>query len=646
MPKFTKSVPSFKAPKQLGFDWANFSGGLNTLFRDLEIKDNELSQAQNVMLVGQGAPTKRWGTAIYHLAGESGMVRGLKGFYPSGASGAVELLAITDDGLLTVKSGASYTARSGFSWSSGYPSEMAQLANKMYIVNGQKELARYSNPTLVGFPTISPPSNLFATGISGATGSNTISYRVTHTSTVGETAPTDAYPLSSQPLDLTNGTVRVQWTNASTASSVRTGTNIYGRVLGTETFLAHVDGQATRWDDDGSSDPQLFAFPPLADSTGGPKCRFIKKFQDRLIYSGFDSDPTLVLISGRVPNHEKFDFGSGGGFVRIEPDSGDNITAIETTEDKIIVFKESSVWSVRLNQVQIGNFFLIEPVYSLITGSVGCASQRSVVRVENDILFLARGGRGVYVLGYEPNILNILRTNEISVKVRPYFQNITPTQEMNAAAAYKDYKFIITFPSKNEAMVFDRERNAWTGPWTLDGSILEVFHDSSDVIRLVMGDDDSTYVDEFSVSYPGDRGVAFGTIVRTKKDDLGDWTRFKNIQNVFSRWRNILGSVSVTIRLESRTGTSYSATSFTVTPTTGSSGWGNDMWGDFLWGNTNATAIAADQSETIRQSLLNDTARNIQIIAQTDELNDNYELLGVKTEAQEIGDYRPSSWRT
>ena len=652
MPRFAKRVPPFKAPRSFSFDWQNFRGGLNTLFRDQEIKDNELSQATNLMLVAQGVPTKRWGTAIYYLAGESGMVRGLKGFYPSGASGSNELLAITDDGLLTVKSNASYTVRTGASWASGYPVEMAQLDNRMYIVNGQRELARYSNPTLVGFPTIAQPSALFATQISGVSGTNTYSYMLTHTSTVGETSGYLAtgvgniYVLPNQPTDPSLGSTKIQWTNASTASGVRTGTNIYGRTLGYETFLAHVDGTATQWIDDGNSVPQLFSFGPKSDSTGGPICGVVRKFQDRLVYSKFLNDSTLVMISGRVPNQERFDFGSGGGFVRIEPDSGDDITAIETTEDKIIVFKERSVWSITINQVQIGNFFLIEPVYKLITGSVGCSSQKSVVRVENDIVFLGRGGRGLYVLGREPNFVgDVLRTNEISIKDRPYFQDLTPAQELSAAAAYFNYKYIITFPGKNECMVFDRERNAMMGPWTIDGSNLEVYSDSSDIIRLVMGDDDSTNVDEFSSSYPGDRGSAFTTILRTKKDDMGDWTRFKNIQNVFTRWRNILGSVDVTIRTESRTGTTVTSSDFTVTPTTGSSGWGDNLWGNTMWGDSTTAGTSADQSETVRQALLNDTARNIQITVQTDELNDNYELLGIKTEAQDIGDYRPSAWR-
>ena len=195
-------------------------------------------------------------------------------------------------------------------------------------------------------------------------------------------------------------------------------------------------------------------------------------------------------------------------------------------------------------------------------------------------------------------------------------------------------------------MVFDRERNAMMGPWTVDGSVLEVYSDPSDIIRLVMGDDDSTNVDEFSSSYPGDRGSAFTTILRTKKDDMGDWTRYKNVQNVFTRWRNILGSVDVTIRTESRTGTTVTSSDFTVTPTTGSSGWGDNLWGNTMWGDSATAGTSADQSETVRQALLNDTARSIQITAQTDELNDNYELLGIKTEAQDIGDFRPSSWRT
>ena len=644
--RFDTRPKPFKPPRSLSFDWKNFRGGLNTLFREQEIAPNELAQAQNITLVGQGAPTKRPGTGVYFLSGLAGSVRGLKGFYPSGASGSNELLAINDDGLLTKQSNASYSTLTGVSWTSGNNVEMAQVANHMYFVNGVRELARYSSPTLVGFPTIGRPTGFIATQISGISGTNTVGYKLAAVSTVGETAPTTGFQTASQPLSLSLGAVRLTWTNSSVASGIRIATNIYGRTPGDETFLAQVDGEATQFIDDGTSIPRLFAYPPTADSTGGPIAKYIRRFKDRLVFAGFSGDPTLVLISGRTPNHEKFDFGSGGGFVRIEPDSGDDIVAVEIKGDKIIVFKEKSVWQVTLSDIQIGNFFLIEPKYELVTASVGCASQRSVVHVENDIFFLGKGGKGVFILGNEPGIIgDILRTNELSVKIRTYFQNLTAGQEMDACAVYHNSKYMISFPGKNETMVFDRERTAWLGPWTFDTRVFEVYYDSSEQVHLVFGEDDSTNVDELSTGYPGDKGSAMSTILRTRKEDFGDWTKFKTVKNLFSRWRNVLGSVQVDIQLEKRSGTAVTAKSFTLTPGSGNTGWGADVWGVALWGDSEEVGVSQDVSEIVKQAFLQAAARNTQITVKTSNLNDSYELLGIAGEAQEIPSFRPNSWK-
>lgn len=627
------------------FNWEDFSGGLNTLFRETEIKDNELAQAQNLQLVGKGVPTKASGTAVYFLANESGSVRGLQGFYQK--DGSNQLLSITDTGFLTKRSNASYTTLTGASWASGYPVEMTQLDDKMYIVNGQRELARYSNPTLVGFPTIAAPSSLFATQISGTSGTNTYSYVLTHITDVGETAGSNPYQFTNQPLDPSLGSTKLSWTNASSASGTRVGTNIYGRTAGTETFLARVDGEATQWIDDGTSIPQLFAFVPLADSTGGPIAKYVKRFKDRLIYSGIAGDPTMVLISGRLPNHEKFDFGSGGGFVRIEPDSGDEIVGLETKGDKILVFKQRSIWEVNIEQVQIGNFYLIEPKYRLITSSIGSAGQRSIAQVENDIFFLASSNRGVYVIGNEPGIIgDLLRTNEISVKIRPFFQNITAAEEMNAAVTYSNGKFYLTIPGKNQTMVFDRERQAWMGPWTFDGSILHVYYDTDTKPHLLIGSDSTPpEVLEISDQFSGHKGVAMGTILRTKREDFKTWSSFKNIQSIYTRWRNIVGSVSVDIRLEGTSGNTLTQKSFNVVSGSGNSGWGADQWANTQWGDSEESGESRDLNELIREALLNETARNVQMIVKTTGLIDDYELMAIRGEANEIGPaIRPHSW--
>ena len=648
MPRFNQSQPTYKPTRDVSFSWDTFRKGLNTLLRENEIGKDELAQAENVLLIGKGIPTKRWGIALMHQAGATGAVRGLKGFYPSGASGSNELIALTDEGYLTNRSNASYSPLTGASWASGYNAEMVQLDNRLYVVNGQRELVRYSSPTLVGFPTIGIPGSLGASNLSGATGATTKSYRVSAVSNVGETLASTSISLTTQPETLGGtfgGTIRVNWAAVSTASGVLQGYNVYGRDQGEERFLGSVDASSTVFLDTGAAIPKDFTYPPSADSTGGPKCRFIERFQDRLVFAGFAESPTKVLISGRVPFHERFDIASGGNFVLIEPDGGDPITGIKTFRDRIVVFKERSIWQVTLTQEQVGNFFVTTPSLQLITNSNGCIAPRSIVAVEGDVYFLSRSG--VRSLGYEQGFaFDVLRSSEISVKIRPFFKNLAISQLSGAVAVYHDFKYVVTFPGLEKTMVFDRERGAWVGPWTFDANVFEVYYDSTNNAHLLFGNDTTPLVDELSSSYGDDKGTAINTILRTRQEDFGDWTLFKNVKEIFVQFRGITGSVSVDVQLETRNGTAITAKAFEVNPNTGVSGWGADLWGSTLWGNSASAGGGLDTAQTIRWATLNRAARTMQLILRTTDRLDNFELLGIRGNAKPIGaGFRPSSWR-
>lgn len=641
MPTFRNNYSAYKAPKPIDFEWPTFSKGLNNLLRDNEIDKAELSQADNILLKGKGIPTKRWGTDTYYSAAATGSVRGLRGFYVSGASGANELLAITDQGLLTIKNGSSFDIRAGVSWASGMDVYMAQLDNRMYIVNGQRELSRYSSPTLVGFATISVPSSLGASNISNATGATEKSYRVSAVSNVGETLASTAISLPTQPQTLggtSGGVIRLTWGEVSDAI----GYNVYGRDSGNERFLGFSDSNVFM--DDGSAVPKEFTFPPTADSTGGPLAKYIIRFQDRLVMAGFPSELSKLLISGRAPNHEKFDLANGGNFIKIEPDAGDDIVQIVPFRDRIVVFKERSIWQVTLATQQIGNFFVTLPTAQMITASDGCISPRSVVPVENDIFYLSR--KGVRSLGYEAGFsFDVLRSNEISVKVRNFFKSLTVSQAERAVATYFDNKYIISFPGLNKAMVFDRERVAWIGPWSFDGNVFETYYDSSNNELLLMGKDDAPSVVDFNESYASDEGTVIATLMRTKKEDFGDWTYLKNIKSIFAAFRNVTGNVAVDITLEGRDGNVVTSKSFDVNPNLGNSGWGADLWADAQWGNTEEDGGGVDITDIIRWAFINKSARTMQIALSTSNINDNYELLGLKGEANVIqGGFRPHRW--
>jgi len=266
--------------------------------------------------------------------------------------------------------------------------------------------------------------------------------------------------------------------------------------------------------------------------------------------------------------------------------------------------------------------------------------------VENDIFFLTRNG--VYVLGYEPNILNVLRTNEVSARVRPLFENISYADLQNASAEYIDKKYILSFPTSKKTLVYDRERIAWTGPWITPFGIRKwhVYYDSSGVQTWLAGDDGEPIVTQFNSGYSSDKGTAFTTILRSKKEDFGDWSLFKTIKDLFLNFRNVQGSVDVNIRVEERNGNVVTVSNFAITTTSTTGGWGADAWGGTQWGDSEYSGSATDVNDLVRWVILNKTGRSIQLDVRTSNAGDNYELLGVRISArpQSTGS-TPSAWR-
>lgn len=653
MPSFNFKEPAYKPPKTLQLDWAEFKGGLNTLLRQTEIKDNELAQADNLKLVGKGVPTKREGSANYFLtapsvATGSQRVRGLKGVeFASGVSGVNELLALSDWGVLVKKNGASYTPIMGASWASGYNVDMVQVYNKVYITNGIDTLKKYDGASIYSFTQLSRPTGVTATNLSGVSGTFTRSFRISAFNNVGETIASDAVLITNTPQDLINTTIRLNWVTSSPASAVA-GYGVYGVDSGDERFLTSVDASTLRYDYQGVPDPSNLVFPQAADTTSGPIGKYIISHKDKLVMGNIDGFPSRVSWSGGGSNVDKFNWRFGGGYIDIDKDAGDEVKGLIEFQDSIIVFKERSIWSVTL----AASGDIVIPTVKMIMRGVGCVSHRTIKNVENDVFFLSR--RGIYTLGNEPNFLNVLRTNEVSARIRPIFETLTPSQLEQACAAYSSNKYRLSYPSttatKNtKEIIYDRERIAWMGPNTFPATpaIYETYFDGSNREVLVWGDSDDNFVTEFSAANSNDKGVKIQTILLTKKTAFDNPFRFKQMKNLFSNWRNVAGSPFVNIILETRDGAVGSAESFSITASNSGVGWGFDKWGAFKWGNTLGAGSSAGSNDLAKRTRINKVGRTVQVEITTTGNNDKYELLALQLQAQELGEgIIPSSWDT
>lgn len=633
MPYFSQTPPKYTPSKKSVAEWSTFKRGLNLLLRPTELKNDEMAQADNILLTGSGVPTGRWGTSPYFTAGSTGTIRGL-GTYIQGTTN--EIFALTDSGYIYKKNGTSSTQITGQSWPSGAIMRSEQLGGTTYVVSENVTFTSYAGSTFSIYATVTKPTGVAASNISGVTGSNRVSYKiVANTSNGGHTEPSDAYVLAGVPSDLTKTAIRVAWNSVSAPSL--SGYEIYrGEISGDETFLTAVDPNITSYVDNGSlASPTLT--PPLTNTTGGMRSKFIKRYQNRLLMVDA-SRPSTLVITGRYPDHTSTALMDGGGSIDIDPDSGDDITGLEIQPiaDRIVVYKNHASYLVKLDFVTVGPFYLMDPSYSPISTAVGCSNQDTIATIENDTFYF--GTDGIYVTGYEPNFLNIIRTNEVSARVRPYFDKLGASDYASACAMYVDNKYILSFPRLKEMLVYDRERGCFAGIWKLPYGIshMRKYYDGTGTEHWVVGSYENNQVYEFVPSVNSDNSTAIIKTIRTNKNDFGDWTRLAILEFFYILLRAITGTVTVNIIIEDRDGTNSNAKTFTLTGSevSGLAGWGTDGWGDITWGDSNTNEYSASVDEITRWGSLFKQIRAVQVEVTSESTDSNFELLQINMRAK------------
>lgn len=636
MPQLNTRVTAYKKSRDIIVEWDNFKKGLNLMLRPTELGRDELAQADNILLTGSGVPTGRWGTDNYFTVNATGSIRGI-GTYKNTSTDTNEIFALSDQGYLAKKNGSSSTTITGQSYPSGSIIRAEQLGGITYIVSKDRPMASYTGATLAIFATLSAPTGVRVSNFSGASGTSVQSWRVTTLSTSGgETTGSTAFELPNLPQNLTDTELRVFWTLAT--GNIE-GYQIYRGVPGDERFLAAVGPSISSYIDRGEPSSETI-LSPLTNTTGGVKSNFIVKFRDRLLAVDAN-DRNKLLISGRYPNQGSYNYYDGGGYIYIDPDSGEDITgiAVQPGSDKIIVYKDSSHYAVELTTVTIGNFVLLDPSYQPISTAIGASTQDTIQTVENDTFYFGR--KGLYVTGYEPNFLNVIRTNEVSAKMRPYLNLLNDNDYTSACAFYVDKKYILSFPRRKECIVYDRERGAWTGPWKTPFGISKMLKhtDSTGTEKWVIGSYNSNDIYTFEPSLNTDAGTAIEKIVKTNKETFNAWSLLKIIKLFYVLLRGIKGQVNVNIIAQLRDGSTTSIKSFSIegSAVSGSIGWGIDSWGTAQWG-TSAGTVVVTTDEVPKYTQLFKSIRFIQVEVSTTTSNANFELLNLRATASSQGE--------
>lgn len=286
---------------------------------------------------------------------------------------------------------------------------------------------------------------------------------------------------------------------------------------------------------------------------------------------------------------------SEANIIDISKDDGDKITGLAKFQEKLIVFKERSIYQLTFD-ASTG-----APTVIQLNGSVGCVSHRSIENVENDVYFLSRGG--YYTLGNEANYQTIIRTNELSVRIHPVIETITPANLPNTCSIYSGFVFYSSISTggtttNNATLTYDRRFGAWSKWTNVNANAFTEFIDSSNVKHLYFAADDQAQVFEIIEGTYSDNGDAISSQWTSKAINFGDFSLYKQILYIDFEFRQIVGSVTLNVITDGGTVANSTSLSFT-TDVTGTIG--DEMWGDPMWGG----GVSDSASSTISTSSAN-----------------------------------------
>lgn len=502
---------------------SNFRKGLNNFLEKNKIDDDELSVAENIRYIDNGAPQSRGGTKLFGNI-QSNVITLLANFI---STSATEINIITGGNLKKYNIGTgNFDTIQGLTFEANAVGTSTMLGEKLYISNGIDPLTIYNGTTLTRFTSISAPTGLSATlGTSLSAGSYSYSYRVTATNDVGETESSTAVTVTTNKRreewnfdpnsPNANFSILLSWTAVTGAKAY----NIYGVKQGSETYLDTVT-TGTSYRDYGLKESSLLFSAPTGNTTIAPKGNVIATYNSSIFIAGDEEAPSRLYYSAGLDQPENFTIGAGGGYVDIQAGSDDGkITALYPFQNQLIVFKNRSIWSFR--------FGTEAPQVQNISNLVGCINPRCVTQVENDLFFVFEKNDGIalYSLGYEPNFQNVLRTAEVSIRVKNSINNVRTSNLKNVCVCYADGKLYVSYAEGNSAknnrvLVYDRERASYSVDTGISARQMILARDNNQNPRLLWIDDADNTVTEYNSNFLDDKGALIKWKYRTKDFDL------------------------------------------------------------------------------------------------------------------------------
>lgn len=232
---------------------------------------------------------------------------------------------------------------------------------------------------------------------------------------------------------------------------------------------------------------------PTENVTQGVKASHVKCIDSRLYFWGGTSNPQRLWIGGNPGNLLSISPGTGGGFVDVEPGTGQEIRVVTKYKTQggasivtMLCDSKNSMMEQRFNLVE--NTISLSNEQSMkswqaeqVAGSVGVKGFHGALVCEDGLYSISRYGLALTTMTMEYN--SQIRTNYVSDPIKPIFTDKLGSRLKDAIILECDGVIYVAFGKGGQGVVdnilfcYDIDLKAW---WSIsldiEEQILNMFH--------------------------------------------------------------------------------------------------------------------------------------------------------------------------
>jgi len=629
----------YKSPKTQVLDVKGWPRGLNTLVNPNMIRVDELAEAINAIFTQYGVISKRPGTSlVVNLDSHEIQGYGVYNRREDDDSLTRYLCAVAGGNFYVIDPVAkTKTLKSGHTFHTTNRVKMVQGGNKLYIFDGHSAQVSWDGTTFYTPTEIDPPENLSITKEGSGTGTKTVSYVVT-AANGQETNGSSAVQLTSCPNQWDTDTyAKLDWDDVDGADSY----NIYRGSPGNETYLTSVT--ESRFFDQGQADASqsFLVIVPDENRTGGIVFSTGTIYHESIV-AVEKANRNRIWISAGGDKIDSFAPGDGGTFYDYHTETGEAVNGVEVYaglgEDFVYIFQDHKVG-------QLGFAANGAPQVKDVNLAVGAASDASIVLFENDLGFWSRYGG--YTLRMEPNLVNVLRIAELTVRVHPTYVNSISQQALSKVCGVYDkanHVIIWSIPSgatqNNTSLAYDPVYVGFSEYRGIAATAFIKFVDANNNEHTYGGDSQGNVFKLFDGT--SDMGDPIYFRVATKLFDMDAPYAYKTFERLYLLFGNIQAQ---NLKVQLIKDGLEELKTFSVASQQGQTGWGADLWGDVLWGDSSGTLVSANNRSVMRFVDIYQDLFNLQIVYENKSATDTFEILGLYVQWQASQQPPPSEMR-